>query len=217
VKIRLGTYYRWQLSEYLGLLPGKNETVLDIGSHDGYFLSLVTCQQKIAIDLTPASKQFYPVWKVDGRQLPFANASFDRIYLLDVIEHIVNYTVLLQEATRVLRPGGNLMISTPSQYWWVVPPFLTPLLDKSWGHVRRGHTVEEIEALFPDNYSISAKWWNMPYFRTFYFPSRLIWQIFPMFARSCVRWIAKRDQQAKPGKRGHLFIKIHKCLSSVSV
>lgn len=52
----------------------------------------------------------------DGHELPFANEKFDLIILSDVIEHVKNPLRVLQEAARVLRPGGMVYASMPSRY-----------------------------------------------------------------------------------------------------
>lgn len=45
--------------------------------------------------------------------LSFADASFDAIVSLDVLEHIPDYRQALRECRRCLRPGGRLMWSVP--------------------------------------------------------------------------------------------------------
>lgn len=205
--MRLGTYYRWLLSKHLGLLPDPHERVLDVGCYDGYLLSRIECRTKIAVDLEPAMAPYSPVWKADGHRLPFADEEFDRVYLLDVIEHVHDYQVLLEEADRVLRPGGTLWISTPSLHWWVFPPFLTQVLDRKWGHVRRGHEVEDIQTCLAPSFQLYPRLWSMPCFRLFYFPTRLLWNVWPALARRILTWVSQCDQQAPPGRAGHLFIR----------
>lgn len=107
---------------------------------------------------------------------------------------------------RVLRPGGILWISTPSLDWWVVPPFLTPLLDRRWGHVRRGHTTTDIQQHLPPDCQVKAIHWNMPYFRSFYFLVRLLWSLWLPGAKRMLAWVARQDERADPGKSGHLFV-----------
>jgi SAM-dependent methyltransferase len=50
--------------------------------------------------------------------LPCADASFDHALLINVLEHVYHARALLQEAVRVVRPGGSLV---------VIVPFLFPL------------------------------------------------------------------------------------------
>lgn len=208
--MRLGAYYRYLLCKSMGLLPKPDEWVLDIGCHDGYLLSCLDCCKKVGIDLAPEQPGFHPVWPADGRYLPFANGSFDHVYLLDVIEHVEDYGKILSEAVRVLRAGGTLLISTPSRYWRAVPVFLTSVLDRRWGHVRRGHTAEDIQVYLPPASRVSVIWWNMPYFRSLYFPMRALWRVWPDLGRQLVDWITGWDRRAPPNRYGHLLIHVIK-------
>jgi SAM-dependent methyltransferase len=47
--------------------------------------------------------------------LPFRNASFDKVLVLDVIEHLNHRVELLREVKRILRPDGLLLLSAPNR------------------------------------------------------------------------------------------------------
>jgi SAM-dependent methyltransferase len=49
----------------------------------------------------------------DARRLPFADASFDVVTTLDVIEHIAERQDVVAEIGRVLRPGGSWIVTVP--------------------------------------------------------------------------------------------------------
>lgn len=51
------------------------------------------------------------------RRLPFEEAEFDTVLLSDVLEHIPEPGVLVEEIYRVLAPGGTLMMNVPFYYW----------------------------------------------------------------------------------------------------
>lgn len=51
----------------------------------------------------------------DATALPAADASFDAVLLLDMLEHIDNTPAVLAEAARVLRPGGVMVFNTFNQ------------------------------------------------------------------------------------------------------
>lgn len=51
--------------------------------------------------------------------LPFPNASFDCVFALELLEHLVTPLHLLEEMRRVLVDDGRAVISVPSPYSWV--------------------------------------------------------------------------------------------------
>jgi len=50
-------------------------------------------------------------------KLPYDDASFDTIILSDVLEHIPTPELLCHEMTRLLRPGGHVLLNVPFYYW----------------------------------------------------------------------------------------------------
>lgn len=56
---------------------------------------------------------------MDGAHLDFPDASFDLVVASDVLEHIKDEAQALREWTRVLRPGGQLLVFVPAfQFLW---------------------------------------------------------------------------------------------------
>lgn len=49
----------------------------------------------------------------DATQLPFNDASFDTVIVGEVLEHLTQPSKILDEARRMLRPGGRLVITVP--------------------------------------------------------------------------------------------------------
>ncbi len=57
----------------------------------------------------------------DATCLPFASACFDLIISSEMIEHLANPTLGIQEIARLLAPGGTLVLTTPNRRWlWLV-------------------------------------------------------------------------------------------------
>jgi SAM-dependent methyltransferase len=56
----------------------------------------------------------------DGSTLPFSSESFDLIVLVEVIEHVPDKKRLLSELSRVLRPEGQLFLTTPNPDCWAL-------------------------------------------------------------------------------------------------
>ena len=49
--------------------------------------------------------------------LPFAADSFDTVILTDVLEHLTNPARVWKELSRIIRPGGSVLIGVPFLYW----------------------------------------------------------------------------------------------------
>jgi len=49
--------------------------------------------------------------------LPFADGAFDTIILSDVLEHAPDPALVWREMTRVLSPGGHIVMNVPFFYW----------------------------------------------------------------------------------------------------
>ena len=63
--------------------------------------------------ITPKNKLFLDI-KIDlNKRLPIIDNIFDTIILTDVLEHIANPNILIQEITRILKPGGKIIIGVP--------------------------------------------------------------------------------------------------------
>lgn len=91
----------------------------------------------------------------DTRRLPFADGAFDAVTLFDVLEHVDDDRGAAEEATRVARPGGAILVSTPNADWhypfyrfmrWFCPH--ERVLMAEWGHVRRGYEAADLARLF---------------------------------------------------------------------
>ncbi|HEX5436714.1 MAG TPA: class I SAM-dependent methyltransferase [Gemmatimonadaceae bacterium] len=92
------------------------------------------------------------VERLTGASLPFPDAAFDRIVVVDLLEHVDDDRHLLAEIARCLRPGGFAVLNIPHQKRWaVLPPIRHAIgLTDAWhGHVRPGYDVAVLERLLP--------------------------------------------------------------------
>jgi ubiquinone/menaquinone biosynthesis C-methylase UbiE len=123
--IRLGT---------LGALVDRELRVLDIGTGTGAMLPVfgATVGMTVALDNSEAmlaraealcrrdGLDNISLCQADVARLPFADGAFDAINCSMVLHHVVSPLAALQEMTRVVRPGGRVMVTafcSHSQQW----------------------------------------------------------------------------------------------------
>lgn len=70
--------------------------------------------------LDEETRERVKVGQCDAKVLPFPTDSLDRIFMLDVVEHLYpeELQTALSEARRVLKPGGRLVIHTAPNLWY---------------------------------------------------------------------------------------------------
>jgi 2-polyprenyl-6-hydroxyphenyl methylase/3-demethylubiquinone-9 3-methyltransferase len=72
--------------------------------------------------------------------------SFDQIICFEVIEHIIDDRKLVSDLTSLLRPGGSLLLTTPSDAHLAVPGESISEVEDG-GHVRYGYSHEDLRRL----------------------------------------------------------------------
>jgi SAM-dependent methyltransferase len=121
---------------------GVRERVLDVGSADGPSVGWLRGSVHVTVDIDPRGLEPGGVC-ASALALPFRDDSFDVVGAFDVIEHLDPESAAVAELTRVLRPGGRLLVAVPA-YQWAWTDF-----DVQNGHHRRytrGRTVAALEA-----------------------------------------------------------------------
>lgn len=204
--MRLGSYYRREVLEHLGLVPPADASVLDVGCHDGAVLYRPGGGFQVGVDIEPC--RTYPIRYVqgDGRRLPFRRGSFERIYVLEVIEHLCEREEIVASALRCLRPGGTLILSVPHRGMKVFPEWLTGPLHRLWGHGPgfRGIGEEEVRALIPRDEveQVSLFLWRGRAFTRGFVFLRLAWGLLRPVGRRWARKAAERDARSRGNGEG---------------
>ena len=85
--------------------------VIDLGFGDGSFLKSL---EKNGIECKGYD---YDTVNFENEKIPEAGNSFDFITSNSVIEHLSDATNLMEEAFRVLKPGGKLILITPNFFY----------------------------------------------------------------------------------------------------
>lgn len=117
------------LLDYLELRDGAD--VLDCGCGMGFYLMAMQQLRELRLTGLDSDRDRLryteqvgvraTLVEGDVEELPFADASFDRVLLSEVLEHVQDDVAALREVHRVLRPGGVLAISVPHArypFWW---------------------------------------------------------------------------------------------------
>ncbi len=141
---------------FRSLSLNKEDSLLDIGCGIGlYPLSLANRVKsaqgvdldydkiKIAKKIAESLKVRNINFKVaDINRLPFPDNVFDKVLCSEVIEHIVDDRRAVSELTRVLKKGGNIILTTTSKNSLIAHK------KKDFGHVRVGYSLIELKSLF---------------------------------------------------------------------
>ena len=126
--------------------------VLDIASGDGLLAQLlskharhVTCLDTSAAVVKAGRRQLSERNNVDFHQgdmhaLPFPDANFDTVFLMHALTYTQQPELVLQEAARVLRPKGKLILATLKQHEHQATV-------AEYDHVNLGYTLAKLEKL----------------------------------------------------------------------
>jgi ubiquinone/menaquinone biosynthesis C-methylase UbiE len=126
----------------------RDARVADIGCGDGYGTSVILdglgYSRFVGLDLSPeklhsACRNIDACRAVlgDAEGLPFCDESFDVIFSLETLEHLIDPSAALREVHRVLRAGGMLLLSVP------VRSGLNVVLSTWWTGLRRRGSFRE--------------------------------------------------------------------------
>ncbi|MFA6250086.1 MAG: class I SAM-dependent methyltransferase [Candidatus Shapirobacteria bacterium] len=114
--------------------------ILDIGACDGTFSQVILKKAKakslVGIDIVSslvkfAKKRFkrdkrFKFLVADAEKLPFKNDRFGAVFCLEALEHVDYPEKVIEEAMRVTKPGGYVVILVPTDsylfnfLWWIV-------------------------------------------------------------------------------------------------
>jgi len=94
---------------------------LDVGCGVGQVVQALKNQGFCAhgIDVSETSIELARIYSetcqvYDGHQIPFPNETFQAVGAFNVLEHVEDPVSFLDEMSRVLRPGGRMIVSSPN-------------------------------------------------------------------------------------------------------
>jgi len=100
---------------FLGRVHGN---VLDLGCGESPYRFLMNENQAkyYGVDIADAEKFDYnktDITHFDGKHIPFENDFFDTIICTEVLEHVEDYQILVDDIYRVLKQNGEAIITIP--------------------------------------------------------------------------------------------------------
>lgn len=121
----LRTLFQARGNAVLKWIADQAESVLDVGCGAGVLVEALDTLSKrtvTGIDLAPEATSAYlqphsrgRIVKGDISELPFEDDSFDCIVAMDVLEHFDELEQPLAELSRVVTPGGQLLVTGPTE------------------------------------------------------------------------------------------------------
>jgi dTDP-4-amino-4,6-dideoxygalactose transaminase/SAM-dependent methyltransferase len=183
------------------LIKRRDDLLIDVGCGAGGLLLEMKEEAKVmGFDISGKAvsacrrRGLSDVMLGEANQIPLADGSASIVVAGDVLEHLTDDAGALNEAWRVLRPGGHVVVTVPAYDW------LKSTYDEFCGHLRR-YRAGELAALMTDCGFDVVK---TSYFNTLLFPLAAAGRV----AGRLIKSSSGDDLKAPPGPVNWLFERV---------
>ncbi len=137
--------------------------ILDVGCGDKKWEKYIPDNCKylpldhLTISLDSPWRISYPQINADATKLPFRSNSIDSVINIFVLEHTKSPTLLIQELTRVIKPGGFLLIVGPGDILMThgEPNFYFNMSKHAYSMLLKENNMEILDEYFPSKFWMS--------------------------------------------------------------
>lgn len=96
------------------------------------------------------------VFRIEPKWMPFPDDEFDRVVVVDLLEHLPDDRAITPELHRVLKPSGMLIVNVPHDQDGLIRK-IGRLLGQTYrthGHERPGYTVADLHRVLGEDFEI---------------------------------------------------------------
>ncbi len=191
---------KWEFERTLHYFK-PNSSILEVGSGRGHFLKLAqnAGHSVVGVELNPKAAAFartqgFTVFEKQLSDLAEDDHKFDYVCAFQVLEHLSNPRQFLEEAIRLVKPDGCIIVSTPNHHFMQkVDPDNQDLLNQPPHHMSHwdAEVFYSLESYLPLKV-ISIEYKPLASYHVSWFVNAYLRNRFPINAKNLKRVVINR-------------------------